>query len=189
MIRTDPGADNAIDRGSTVTVFVSTGAKLVAVPDVTGLQRDEAKQQLSDKGFNVVVEQKSSDQPSGQVVSQSPGGGQQVDEGSTVTIFVSNGEQVAVPDVVGLSESEAQGEIDGAGLSSSVATKTVTDPADDGIVLSQSPCGGAQRSKGSVVTITVGQLDSQRRRRHEGRGAVRRPLERASRLDRVRPSP
>jgi serine/threonine-protein kinase len=160
VIRTDPGADNAIDRGSTVTVFVSSGAKQLAVPDVVGLEQGEAKQQLSDRGFNVVVEQKSSDQPTGQVVSQSPSGGQQVNEGSTVTIFVSNGEQVAVPDVTGLSESEASAQLDGAGLSASVTTKTVTDPADDGIVLSQNPSGGAQRSKGSAVTITVGQLDS-----------------------------
>ncbi|MEX0993148.1 MAG: Stk1 family PASTA domain-containing Ser/Thr kinase [Solirubrobacterales bacterium] len=159
VIRTDPGADNAIDRDSAVVVFVSSGAKLVSVPDVVGLESGDAKQQLSAAGFNVVVEQKSSNKPDGTVISQSPAGGQEVDERSTVTITVSNGQLVEVPGVVGLSEGDAASQIDEAGFNASVRTKTVTDPDQDGIVLSQSPSSGSQRSKGSTVTLTVGQFE------------------------------
>ncbi len=159
VVRTDPGAGISIDRGSPMTVFVSSGAKQVSVPNVVGLDQDEAKSQLADKGFNVVVNQKSSSKPDGEVIDQSPTGGQSVDERSTVTIAVSNAQLVDVPSVTGLSEGQAASRVDRAGLTSSIRTKTTDNPDEDGIVLSQSPKAGTERSKGSTVTLTVGQFE------------------------------
>jgi beta-lactam-binding protein with PASTA domain/predicted Ser/Thr protein kinase len=160
VVRTDPGAGIAIDRGSEVIVYVSSGAKQVAVPDVIGLEQTEARQQLSDTGFNVIVEERSSDEPDGTVVRQSPAAGQRVDEGSTVTIIVSKGDLTRIPDVTGLTEREATAQIERAGFKAGVRTRTVESPEQDGIVLSQSPRGTSQRSEGSTVTLTIGRFES-----------------------------
>lgn len=71
--------------GDTVTLTVSKGPLMVEVPDVTGDSVDDAKQALTDKGFEVHV-----DRPflsfSNTVESQSVAGGGQAPEGSTITI-------------------------------------------------------------------------------------------------------
>ena len=45
-----------------------------------------------------------------------------------------------------------------AGLTVAVITDPVTDPSQDGIVISQDPAAGADAKAGEVVTIHVGQL-------------------------------
>jgi beta-lactam-binding protein with PASTA domain/tRNA A-37 threonylcarbamoyl transferase component Bud32 len=158
VIRSDPSAGARIERGSRVTLFVSSGPKEVAVPDVVGQDEKDAVNRLRESGLGVVVKERASSEPVGTVVSQTPAGGQQVDEGSTVTLFTSNGRVQEVPDVIGLDQAEAEAEIRDAGFSVSVRTRSVSEPDGDGRVLSQTPSGGRKRRKGETVVITVGQL-------------------------------
>ena len=89
-------------------LFVSSGPEQLTVPDVTGLSRDSAESRLRDEGFGVSVAEQESDEPEGDVISQSPAGGTELARGETVTITVSTGRpQVDVPDVIGLSERSA----------------------------------------------------------------------------------
>jgi serine/threonine-protein kinase len=91
VIRVSPSASTVVVRGSTVTLTVSSGPKLVAVPPTVGLERDEAVAKLEDRGFAVVVTTApSSSDRAGTVMAQSPAGGQAPD-GSTVTITVGFG--------------------------------------------------------------------------------------------------
>jgi len=76
-------AGGTAKRGSTVALVVSTGPGIVAVPDVRGLSIDDARQKLSDAGFRVKVRSLRI----GNVIAQSPGGGSQREQGSTVTIY------------------------------------------------------------------------------------------------------
>jgi serine/threonine-protein kinase len=161
VIRSDPSAGRPVDRESAVTLVVSTGPEQVAVPDVTGENQEDAVARLRDKGLSAVVREKSSSEPPDTVVSQTPAGGQQVDQGSTVTIFISNGKVKQIPDVTGLSQAEAESEIGDAGFKTSVRTRQTDQPDQDGTVLSQSPSGGANRKEGATVTITVGVLATQ----------------------------
>ena len=81
-----------------------------------------------------------------------------MDKGTTVTIVVAQAPtQVTVPDVTGQSEDAATQQLSGAGFNVSSQTRPVTDPAQDGVVLSQRPGGGARASQGATVTIVVGQ--------------------------------
>lgn len=52
VVRTDPPAGSAVPRGTTVTVYTSNGLA-VPVPDVTGQQRNDAKDELEDANFSV----------------------------------------------------------------------------------------------------------------------------------------
>jgi eukaryotic-like serine/threonine-protein kinase len=158
VIRSDPGAGARIERSSRVTIFVSSGPKEVTVPDVVGQNQDEATSRLREEGLGVIIREKASGEPVDTVVDQTPGAGQQVDDGSTVTLYVSNGKVKEVPDVVGLTQAGAEAEITDAGFGVSVRTSPVTEPDEDGRVLSQTPSGGKQRRKGDTVVITVGQL-------------------------------
>jgi eukaryotic-like serine/threonine-protein kinase len=158
VIRSDPSAGRPVDRESAVTLVVSSGPEQVAVPDVTGQDQQEAVAALREKGLSAVVREKAASDPAGTVVSQSPPGGQQIDQGSSITIFVSNGKVKEIPDVTGLGQADAESQIRDAGFTSSVRTTPTDKPDKDGTVLSQSPHGGAQRQQGSTVTLTVGQL-------------------------------
>ncbi len=77
------------------------------------------------------------------MIRQDPAGGSSVDEGATVTIVVSTGvERVQVPDVTGLGARLASSQLRQAGLVAVERTRTVTDPAQDGIVVEQRPGSG-----------------------------------------------
>ena len=69
-----------------------------------------------------------------------------------MTIFVSDGKVREVPDVTGLTQGEAEAELQDAGFSVSVRTRTTDQPDEDGTVLSQSPGGGAERRERATVT-------------------------------------
>ncbi len=161
-IRTVPGEGEDVQKGTRVRLLVSEGPEQVSVPDVTGLSSDSAQQQLRDAGLEAAVrEQESADVDEGDVVSQDPPGGTDVDEGSTVTIVVSTGvERVQVPDVTGLGARLASSQLRQAGLVAVERTRTVTDPAQDGIVVEQRPAGG-ELERGDSVVLIVGELAEQ----------------------------
>jgi serine/threonine-protein kinase len=88
VVSVSPGVGQPIRRGSFVAYKVSTGPKLVPVPQLYGRSADDAVDDLEDSGFTVAVNYVTA--PSnqrGKVVSQAPNGGTAA-EGSTVTLNV-----------------------------------------------------------------------------------------------------
>jgi beta-lactam-binding protein with PASTA domain len=72
-------------QGSTVTLTVSKGQQLLSVPDVTGKNEREAKKILQAAGFKVqAIKLNPFGNPTVHI--ESPNGGQQAPQGSTVTI-------------------------------------------------------------------------------------------------------
>ena len=67
------------------------------VPNVISLEEGSAVRRLRDAKLNVSVRDVPSLEPAGIVVRQSIGGGATVDQGTTVTIWVSNGETPVAP--------------------------------------------------------------------------------------------
>ena len=89
VIRTEPRGGELQPKQTTVTIFVSSGAKQVTVPDVVGMTQGAATTALTDTGLKVsVVTTVSSPANIGRVISQNPSGGGKADEGSSVTITV-----------------------------------------------------------------------------------------------------
>jgi serine/threonine-protein kinase len=158
VIRSDPSAGRPVDRRSEVTLVVSSGPEQVVVPDVVGQTQQDAVAALKEKGLYAVFQEKASSEPQGTVISQSPAAGQQIGQGSNITLFVSNGKVKEVPDVTGLSQVDAETQIADAGFKPTVRQRPTDQPGEDGTVLSQSPEGGAKRKEGSTVTLTVGKL-------------------------------
>ena len=91
VIRQTPVAGTPLVAGEGVTIVVSDGVDLVTIPDVRGLDEDEATVQLEDLGFFVtVVEESSSAVDAGEVIRTSPN--TEAPSGSTITLVVSSGE-------------------------------------------------------------------------------------------------
>jgi beta-lactam-binding protein with PASTA domain len=66
---------------------------------------------------------------------------------------------VTVPGVVGLNCPDAKSTLLNAGLRVSQHLVADDDPGNHGVVLSQSPGGGARVTKGSTVVITLGSFE------------------------------
>jgi len=90
VIRTDPPAGDRIDEGSTVTIVVSSGPELTAVPNVLGMTVEEAKNAIEGAGFTFRQGGTANANPSddGKVVAQNPSGGTRAEKGATVTVTV-----------------------------------------------------------------------------------------------------
>jgi serine/threonine-protein kinase len=157
VINTSPFAGQTPPVGTKVDLFVSSGPAKVAVPDVTGQTEDQAKSTLSGAGFQVTPTfQTSSTAAPNTVIGQNPTGGTPEVPGSTVTIVVAKAPTTAtVPDVRGDTVAAATSKLKQAGFTVTQRPKNVTDMAQNGIVLNQSPSHGTAK-KGSTVTITVG---------------------------------
>jgi serine/threonine-protein kinase len=159
-IGTSPIAGTEVDRDTLVRLFVSSGPEQISVPDVVGLTREAAETRITRDGLDVRVEKQESDETENEVVAQSPGAGATLERGDDVTITVAiEPEQVTVPDVTGLTRSEALRMLRSVGLEGSV-TERATDTLDeDGVVIEQSPGNGAEVDGGTTVTLIVGRLE------------------------------
>jgi serine/threonine-protein kinase len=154
---TDPAAGQSVPKGSKVRVNVESGPAMVAVPSVVGLSIQAATSKLNNAGFHAVTQYVDSNAPANQVISQTPVSGTSAAKGTNVTVKVSNGPpQVTVPDVVGYTSQQAVQALEAAGFQVN-QQYTQTGAAGDNIVQSQNPAGGQSATKGSQVTITVGQ--------------------------------
>jgi beta-lactam-binding protein with PASTA domain len=157
VIESSPAGGTTVERGTTVTLTVSRGPETVEVPDVTGDSEDNARSAIEGAGLRVgkVTEAESEEEP-GTVTAQDPAPGTSVTKNTAVALTVAK--PVPVPDVVDLDEDEAQQQLEDAGFEVRVRDQTVTDQAQDGVVLEQTPPAEEERRKGSRVTIVVGRL-------------------------------
>jgi eukaryotic-like serine/threonine-protein kinase len=154
VIRSSPQEGNNVPANTLVTLYVSTGAAPVAVPNVVGQQEAAAQSALQARGFQVKANSDpTSSAPTGQVTSQSPNGGT-APPGSTVTITVSGG-AVTVPSVVGESQQTATQVLTTAGFQISVQQGSGPAQYANGTVFNQVPAASGTAAKGSTVTIYV----------------------------------
>jgi serine/threonine-protein kinase len=155
VIRTSPANGNVVAAGTTVTIFASSGPKMVEVPNVKHHTVTDAQSILKSKGFQVQVQTASnSTAPPNTVVRQDPPPGSSAKFGSTVTIFVSPGGSL-VPDVVGENYQVALGKLGNAGFSN-ISVVNVTNPQlSNGTVVQQSPRAGQRVAASTQITLTV----------------------------------
>jgi eukaryotic-like serine/threonine-protein kinase len=158
VIGTTPPRGTVVKKGSRVSVVVSSGPGIVALPNVYNKKSDEATKILREKGFQPTVQSQSSDTVAkGLVISTDPTADTEVQVGGPVTVFVSSGPQeVSVPEVTGEQQAAATATLAAAGLKVTVVKREVAEPAA-GTVISQAPGAGTQLKVGGQVTIVVAQ--------------------------------
>lgn len=143
-----------------MTLYVSSGPRQVAVPDVVGLTQQEAQQTLGNQGFQVSATEEGSDSADpGTVLRQDPAAGTEADPGALVALVVARAiPTVDVPDLTGQSGTVAADTLTAAGLEPRTSLQDTTDPAADGVVVDQRPASGLQVKQGAPVRIFVGRL-------------------------------
>ena len=150
-----PLATSDASSGSSVTLTISEGPGNTTVPvGIIGLSLEEARYKLTAAGL--LISQTiatDSDQAPGVVLSINPAAGTTITAGSGVILEIASG-SVQVPSLVGLNEIGAKTVLTQAGFL--IREITASDPSKPiGEVLAQAPEGGATKTIGSVVTITI----------------------------------
>lgn len=153
VISQSPGVGSSVNpKTGTITLIVSKGTTKEVLENYVGYTYDNAVNALSAKGIKTArVDAASDTVAKGVVISQDPGAGASINKSnSTVTLTVSTGpESVKVPDVVGLSPSEAKAQIEAKGLVYAAGSGDTT----NGKVTSVSPGVGQNIDKGKPVTV------------------------------------
>jgi serine/threonine-protein kinase len=158
VVGTTPPPGTAVKKGARVSVVVSSGPGILALPNVDRKGSAEAVKILREKGFQPTAQGQSSNTlGKGLVISTDPPAGTEVQVGSPVTVLVSSGPQeVSVPEVTNESQAAATATLAAAGLKVTVVKREVAEPAA-GTVISQSPSASSSLNVGAQVTIVVAQ--------------------------------
>ena len=153
-----PVAGTGVPVGSAVDLHVSQSVVVATVPGVLGMAETEAAAQLKEAGFLVKTSSAFSERPVGEVVDQAPSEGSSLDVGATVTIVVSEGAVpvVAVPNVVGMSQSAATQQLQQSGFKVTAVMASSASVAS-GTVAGQNPPSGLFAARGATVQISVSQ--------------------------------
>jgi serine/threonine-protein kinase len=165
IISQSPAASTLVAAGSEITVVVSSGASSLSIPNVQGQTADAATQLLAAEPYMFivsVVEEASTTVDKGRVTRTEPIIGSALPRGSSITVFVSGAStQVTVPLVEGLTEAEARGALNAAGLIWEIKYQNVpAGDANDGRVISQSRQPDDLVDPGSRVVLVVGKVPS-----------------------------
>jgi beta-lactam-binding protein with PASTA domain/predicted Ser/Thr protein kinase len=162
VIAQSPDGGSTAPPGTAVDLIVSAGPSSIEVPDVSGKSVETATLELARAGFeNIETEEVfDPDVLEGFVIETNPAAGQNVPRDATITIVASKGpEPVDIPNLVGMSTSQADQALTALGLVLSVSSQTVEVSVSSGLVgnvAEQSPTSGTTVEVGSVVTVKLG---------------------------------
>ncbi|MCX8688066.1 Stk1 family PASTA domain-containing Ser/Thr kinase [Bifidobacterium sp. B4142] len=151
-----PKGGSMAPRGSTVTVWFSSGPKDTAIPDVKGMNQQEARRTLEKAGFKVspaASVEDSQDVPKDHVTRTDPAAGQSVAKGTSILIYISSG-MTKVPDLSGKSKDDATKTLQSLHFNITIREQASNSVAKD-MVISTDPAAGSSVQQGTMITVTV----------------------------------
>ena len=155
ITKQSPEGNSSGHQGDTIKVTVNKGAKKVYMLDVTYRTEAEAIEMLKSHGITVnIVREENREVAAGTVFKQSVVAGTEIKAGTTVTLTVSKGFEVTVPNVVGQAKGEAQKNLMSAGLASTVTYQSSTSVPKDHVI-SQSIKAGEKVNQGTTVNLVI----------------------------------
>ncbi len=157
-----PEPGTRIGRNKVVILKVSKGGHRTSLPDVRGLEKDQAVKKLQGLGFSIgdILKINDDTKPLGAVLAQSPSAPAMVEKGQKIDLMISKGPAVAggkvsVPDVLQREEMVAQKLIQESGLIVSNVEYILTMNTPQGMVMGLSPKAGTLVNPGSGVILRV----------------------------------
>jgi serine/threonine-protein kinase len=153
-----PEAGRKVDRGSTVTLTVSSAT--ITVPNVVGQMRDQAQATLATAQLTANFVEADSQQPPGTVLSTDPAAGAKVSKpipggpNPTVNVTVAREPAVPIPDVSNQNPTQAANVLGQAGFTVTT-TPTPSDTVPAGTVIGTNPPANTPTPPGSTVSLLV----------------------------------
>ena len=145
------------NKNSNTEISQDADTNSIKVPDLKGNTLEEAQSALNALGLGIqnAGTTSSDTYPKGQIVSQTPDDGSMVEAHTTIEVVVSSGQgEVAISSVVGMDETTAYNTLSNAGFVP-VKEYAYDNTVEQGIVISQSPDGGALGKEGDSVKIVI----------------------------------
>lgn len=146
-------------KGDTIDVKISLGVEQVSMPYVQNKDLSDAYDAFKEFSFNVEeIYEYSSSVPNNVVISQNPLAGTMVDENIDVILRISKGKEiknVTVPNIVGLTESEAKIKLQSSDLIVGSVTKSESSKYPAGTVITQTISSGKEVQAETVVSFVV----------------------------------
>lgn len=129
----------------------------VEVPNLVGLSKEDANAEITGAGLvaGLVTEAYSETVAKDIVMSQMPESRAIVNEEAPIEITVSLGPQPTVPDVLGMTETDARTAIEAADLVVGTITQEPDNDVDAGEVARQDPTGGSRLDIGGKVNLVI----------------------------------
>lgn len=157
ITKQNPRGGKKVAKGSTVSVWFSTGPQSVAVPDVSNKSQDDAKSILEAAGFKVgnvrTVDNASIEKD--KVVSTDPAANSKQTKGTIITLYISSG-MTKIPDnLIGQPKDSAIEQLKQAGLTQITIENEYSDSIASGAVTRVDPGVGSTVEAGTAVTIWV----------------------------------
>ncbi|MEP6561689.1 MAG: Stk1 family PASTA domain-containing Ser/Thr kinase, partial [Nakamurella sp.] len=159
----DPAPQTQVIPGTVIKVTVGTGLETVQIPDgLVGKSLDEATAILASAKLTAVSQEADSTEPTNQVTAMDPAAGSRVQEGTPVTLTVSNNSLMVMPNLRNNTPNQAVSLLNDQGWSGnsdtlSTSTTPVTNPGLVGAIVDQSPAAGSVVPKsGTPVRVSVG---------------------------------
>ena len=148
------GAAFYLSRDDEESAATTTAAQRTEVPLLVGLREEPARERAERAGFETVSQRRESEQEVGVVLAQRPKAGERLEEGATIRITVSSGEEATlIPNVVGDRRDDAVAALEDAGFEAEANEAFAERPK--GVVVAQKPAAGEELDEGGVVTLTV----------------------------------
>ncbi len=147
-----------LEKDQKVGLTISKGAESIEVPDFVGMTIDEVYDIANEYGLLIEeVQEYSEEVEKDVVISQSPDANSSVDNGDTITIYISAGKEiitVEVPNVIGMQESDAKSTLEGSSLLFNTTYEESRD-IPEGEVISQSVEAGTVVEENTSVNLVV----------------------------------
>ncbi|MBR2991203.1 MAG: PASTA domain-containing protein [Solobacterium sp.] len=151
--------EGSFTRGTNLSIVVSKGeapAGQVTVENFVGRTVGEAENWARTKKIALVKTEVYSDkEAAGTVISQSVASGQAMKEGETLTVTVSKGKGVQIPNLVGYTQEQFEAWKADPKNSVTVVPKSVYNEAPAGTVIYQSLPAGSLVDSGTVLEVTI----------------------------------
>lgn len=157
VVKENPSPGTQLKSGQSVVLILSSGPSSNVVP---GLHKQDvyvAKAALKKLGFKVKTRTIAASLPQGEVVRQSPDGGQSAPVGSTVTLWVSSGSaqtNALMPNLIGLTVTQAANQLAQSNVTvGTPSNQWSTEPVNT--IMDQSPAPYSSLSGVTSVSVTV----------------------------------
>ena len=129
----------------------------IEMPTVINLTQEKAVKELEKRGLkaNILRTEESDEYDKGKVMKQDPEANTKVDKGTIVNLVISAGREVAVPDLSGLTVTEAEEALKDVGLSIGRTSTEYDDIVAKDLILKQDPKPDTNIQAGSKVDVVV----------------------------------